>query len=179
MGLEPTFPRLPLSVLPLRRISLTCNFLSNRLYGPLYGQFVHEVYNLNGSLLTTQCSIQLLFNGSAGGIRIHTVRILSSSSPAYWTTAPYFQDQQFSLQQISSLFYLIPMVMTIPGVFYTGFLTSSSYTLEKKFGGYISTNMSSLLVSSSAFSRTWNRLSIENDKSHYEPDGRGIFKRKE
>ena len=38
----------------------------------------------------------LLFNGSAGGIRIHTVRILSSSSPAYWTTAPYFQDQQFS-----------------------------------------------------------------------------------
>lgn len=67
----------------------------------------------------------------------------------------------------------------IPGVFYTGFLTSSSYTLEKKFGGYISANISSLLVSSSAFSRTWNRLSIENDKSHYEPDGRGIFKRKE
>ena len=28
---------LHLASLPLRRISLTCNFLSNRLYGPLYG----------------------------------------------------------------------------------------------------------------------------------------------
>lgn len=49
----------------------------------------------------------------------------------------------------------------ISGVFYTGFLTSSSCTLEKKFGGYISANIPSLLVSPSAFSRTWDRLSIK------------------
>ena len=63
----------------------------------------------------------------------------------------------------------------ISGVFYTGCLTSSSYTLEKKFGGYISANISSLLASPSAFSRTWDRLSIKIDKSHYELGGRGII----
>lgn len=49
----------------------------------------------------------------------------------------------------------------------------------RKFGRYISANISPLLTSPSAFLRTWDRLSIEIDKSHYELDGRGIFKRKE